>query len=139
MSNDDARPLLAPGPIHLSRKEMMKMTIGELKQLISAKAITECDDAREIKSGCTCDLLSWVMAHGCADMAWVTVQTHMNVVAVAALLDFACVILPNGIHMPADVAAKASEEDIAVLESELDAFSICSLVYSGGVPGARKE
>ena len=116
------------------------MTLRELIDLTGAADLTpDTDKNAEISCGYTCDLLSWVMAHGCADMAWVTVQTHMNVVAVAALLDFACVILPNGIHMPADVAAKASEEDIAVLESELDAFSICGLVYSGGVPGARKE
>ena len=62
----------------------------------------------------------------------------MNVIAVAALLDFACVIMPNGIKMPENVLEKAAEEDIAVLESELDAFSICGLLYSGGVPGARK-
>ncbi len=117
---------------------MLNMTIGELKELIKARPLTQCDDQRPVTSGCACDLLSWVMAHGCADMAWVTVQTHMNVIAVAALLDFACVIMPNGIKMPENVLEKAAEEDIAVLESELDAFSICGLLYSGGVPGARK-
>ena len=118
---------------------MLNMTIGELKELIKARPLTQCDDQRPVTSGCACDLLSWVMAHGCADMAWVTVQTHMNVIAVAALLDFACVIMPNGIKMPQSVVDKAAEEDIAVLESELDAFTICGLLYSGGVPGARKS
>lgn len=118
---------------------MMTMTLGELKELIGARALTPCDDARQVLSGCTCDLLSWVMAHGCADMAWVTVQTHMNVIAVAALMDFACVIMPDGIKMPENVVAKAAEEDIAVLESDMDAFSICGLLYSRGVPGAVKK
>ena len=69
------------------------MKLGQLKTLINAVAVTACSDEREITSGCACDLLSWVMAHGCGDMAWVTVQTHMNVIAVAALLDFALRVL----------------------------------------------
>ena len=100
---------------------------------------THLDVYKRQTSGCACDLLSWVMAHGCGDMAWVTVQTHMNVIAVAALLDFACVIVPNGLKMPPDVIAKADEEGIAVLESELDAFTICGMMYSGGVGGAPKK
>lgn len=115
------------------------MKLGQLKTLINAVAVTACNDEREITSGCACDLLSWVMAHGCGDMAWVTVQTHMNVIAVAALLDFACVIVPNGLKMPSDVIAKADEEGIAVLESELDAFTICGMMYSGGVGGAPRK
>lgn len=115
------------------------MKLGQLKTLINAVAVTACSDEREIISGCACDLLSWVMAHGCGDMAWVTVQTHMNVIAVAALLDFACVIVPNGLKMPPDVIAKADEEGIAVLESELDAFTICGMMYSGGVGGAPRK
>ena len=41
--------------------------------------------------------------------------------------------------MPPDVIAKADEEGIAVLESELDAFTICGMMYSGGVGGAPKK
>ena len=32
-------------------------------------------------------------------MAWVTVQTHLNVIAVASLGDMACIILPENITM----------------------------------------
>ena len=115
------------------------MTIGELKQLISAKAITECDDAREIKSGCTCDLLSWVMAHGQAGMAWITVQTHMNVIAVASLMEMSAVIIPEGIEMEAPSLAKAKEEGIAVLSSGKTAFELCALMAAAGLPGSPRE
>ena len=114
------------------------MNVEQVCKQLELHVLVGEDLSREVTGGYTGDLLSWVMAHGCADMAWVTVQTHMNVIAVAALLDFACVIMPNGIKMPENVLEKAAEEDIAVLESDLDAFSICGLLYSGGVPGARK-
>ncbi len=60
---------------------------------------------------------SWVMARGQAGMAWVTVQTHMNVVAVASLHEMACVIMPDSIRMEEALLNKAVEEGISVLSS----------------------
>ena len=72
------------------------MTVAELSNLIQARCLTPGLDAgREVTCGYACDLLSWVMSHGEEGMAWVTVQTHLNVIAVAALADMACVILPE--------------------------------------------
>ena len=68
------------------------MKVRELARLLNARALTgEAGMDNEIQSGYCCDLLSWVMAHGGEGMAWVTVQTHMNVIAVAALHDMSCV------------------------------------------------
>ena len=53
------------------------MTVQDVMNLIEAKDRTpETDKETEVSCGYTCDLLSWVMAHGAAGMAWVTVQTH---------------------------------------------------------------
>ena len=71
------------------------INVREFAQLCGAKVLCMPDENRAIACGYTCDLLSHVMGKGVADMAWVTVQTHMNVVAVASLLDFACVIVPE--------------------------------------------
>ena len=111
------------------------MKVSELAQLIEAQDMTpEAEEDREISCGYTCDLLSWVMAHGCEGMAWITVQTHMNVVAVAALAEMACVILPENIDMPKDILAKAEEEGLRVLKSPLTAYSICGLMAAQGIP-----
>ena len=76
------------------------MKVSDVMSLIDARNLTP-DVAldRDVTCGYVCDLLSWVMAHGEEGMAWVTVQTHLNVVAVAALAEMACVILPEGIVM----------------------------------------
>ncbi|MBR1584734.1 MAG: AraC family transcriptional regulator [Clostridia bacterium] len=89
---------------------------------------------REITCGYTCDLLSWVMAHGEDGMAWVTVQTHMNVVAVAVLADMACVILPENIDMPQESLEKAADEGLVILKSPLTAYAICGRMAAQGVP-----
>ena len=111
------------------------MNVSDLAQLISAQNMTpEVTEDREVRCGYTCDLLSWVMAHGEEGMAWVTVQTHMNVVAVAALAEMACVILPENIDMPAEILKKAAEEGLAVLKSPLTAYAICGKMADAGVP-----
>lgn len=73
------------------------MRVSELERLCGATCLTGEYEDREIACGYTCDLLSHVMGRGQADMAWITVQTHMNVIAVAALMDFACVVFPEGL------------------------------------------
>ena len=112
------------------------MTVKELIELTGADNRTpDADMNREVSCGYTCDLLSWVMAHGRAGMAWVTVQTHMNVIAVASLMEMAAVIIPEGIEMEAPSLEKAKEEGISVLESPLTAYEICARLAAKGLPG----
>jgi len=110
------------------------MTIAELIEKAGATALTNIAiPEKEIESGYACDLLSWVMAHGKPGMAWITVQTHMNVVAVAALHEMSCVVLPENGKAAPDVLSKAEEEGIAVLSSPLSAFELAGVMYQSGV------
>ncbi len=116
------------------------MTVQEMLELIDAKNRTpETDLGREVSCGYTCDLLSWVMAHGAAGMAWVTVQTHMNVIAVASLMEMAAVIIPEGIQMEAPSLEKAKDEGINVLQTQLTAYEICARLAVAGLPGKNRE
>jgi len=110
----------------------------ELKTLESLLGATRlCAGEREITCGYACDLLSWVMSHGKAGMAWVTVQTHMNVVAVAALHEMACVIVPEGIEVDEKSVERAAEEGIAVFSTAKSAYEVCGLLYQAGVPAVE--
>ena len=92
----------------------------QLKQLTNIE-----DTARDVTNGYVCDLLSWVMARGEQGMAWVTVQTHLNVVAVACLHDFSCVIIPEDIEVPQPTLDKANEEGMPIFSSGQTAYEIC--------------
>jgi hypothetical protein len=112
------------------------MKLKELIELTGAKNMTpDVSLDTEVTCGYTCDLLSWVMAHGKAGMAWITVQTHMNVIAVASLMEMAAVIIPEGIEMEEPSVEKAKEEGITVLESPLTAYEICARLAAKGLPG----
>ncbi|MBE5783612.1 MAG: AraC family transcriptional regulator [Clostridiales bacterium] len=110
------------------------MKVCDLLPLIEAENLTpSVATDREITCGYACDLLSWVMAHGDEGMAWVTVQTHMNVIAVAVLADMACVIMPENIAMEEESLKKAEEEGLCVLKSPLTTYAICGRMAAAGV------
>jgi len=108
------------------------MNLQQLIEKIEGKVLTTTKD-REITCGFVCDLLSWVIANGQKGMAWVTLQTNMNVIAIAALHEIACVILPANITMPEEVLNKAIEENVVVISSPKNAFEICGILYEAGI------
>jgi len=111
------------------------MNVKELLPLIEAENLTPGVDLdKEVLCGYSCDLLSWVMKNGQEGMAWVTVQTHMNVIAVAVLAEMACVILPESIDMEQDVLKKAEEEGLCVMKTKLSSYEICGRMHKAGVP-----
>lgn len=110
------------------------MKVSELMNLIEAENLTPGLSDKEVACGYSCDLLSWVMAHGEENMAWVTVQTNMNVIAVALLSEMACVILPEGVKMENESLLRANAEDMTVLASRLSAYEICGRMHAAGIP-----
>ncbi len=110
------------------------MKVSELKNLLDAKNLTpDVPMDKDVLCGYTCDLLSWVMAHGEEGMAWVTVQTHLNVIAVAVLAEMACVILPEGIDMEAASLDKAAQEGMCVLQCAQSAYALCGKMAAAGI------
>ncbi len=110
------------------------MKVRELMDVLEAVNVVEGADLEaEITCGYTCDLLSWVLAHGKQGMAWMTVQTHMNVIAVAVLMEMACVILPEGVELEAVSLKKAQDEGIAVLASPRTAYELSGMMVKAGV------
>ncbi len=115
------------------------MHVSDFVKLSGGRVLTGEYEDREIACGYTCDLLSHVMGKGQADMAWITVQAHMNVIAVAALLDFACVIIPENLPVEETIIAKATQEDIIIISCDQTSFELVTLLAGQGVPSAKKE
>ena len=110
------------------------MTLKELMDKMGLRLLTkDASLAREVTTGYSCDLLSWVLAHGRQGMAWCTVQTHVNVIAVAVLMEMACVILVEGVEAEPASLKKAQEEDMPVLATGKTAYEVSVLMGQAGV------
>lgn len=105
------------------------MKVKELAQKLNMQQITSAGSEKEVTGVYACDLLSRVMSGCNAGDAWITVQTHLNVLAVAELDDAACIIVPEDITIDADTVEKAEEKGIAVLSSEKNTYEICWRIH----------
>ncbi len=101
------------------------MTVREFADQLSCKVCAGAQGLDKEINGCyVCDLLSYAMSHAAEGNIWITVQTNINVIAVAVLTEVGCVILPEGLMPDEIAAAKAEEEGVAVLSSKLTAYEI---------------
>lgn len=114
------------------------MNIEDLARHIKGEVLTATDNIdREVSYGYCCDLLSHVMANCHGDSVWVTVQTHLNVVAVASLLDILCIVVPDDTKVEGNTLARAEEEEIVIISTKLSAFEICGKLYHMGIKPCR--
>lgn len=106
------------------------MKVIELIEKLQLKVFTKnVNLENEIKGGYVSDLLSDVMGNATEGNVWITLQNHLNVVAIASLKDIACVVLVKGIEPSLDVIAKANEEQIPILGSTEKTFELSGKIY----------
>jgi hypothetical protein len=87
----------------------------------------------EVTGGYTSDLLSCAMAGAGKGNLWVTLQGHLNVVAVASLNELAAVIVTEGKPVSADTAGKAEEEGVVLLQTPLSSYQVVGRLWDLGV------
>lgn len=98
------------------------MTVNQLAESCSFKAVCIADGEREVNGCYIGDLLSWVMGRAEEDNAWITIMSNINVIAVASLSDVSCVILAEGVTLDDEVKNVAIEKGINILVSDKPIF-----------------
>ncbi len=111
----------------------------ELKQIAEKLELELWGDEaalkRPIQGGYASDLLSCVMQHARTGTVWVTIQSHMNVVAVASLLGLAGVIITEGKRPDEETIARAAAEGVALLLTPKTTFDVVSELAALGIRG----
>ena len=75
------------------------------------------------------DLLSDVMANAQDGNIWITLQTHMNIVAVAGLKNLAGIIIVNNRQPEKEINKKAESEKVTIMTTSLPAFDVAGELY----------
>ena len=107
------------------------MTLEDMIRALNLKLLTRPKDFGRVAvtEGYASDLLSRVLAEAPRHGVWVTLQSHVNVVAVAAVLDLAAVIITEGSTTEADTIAKANEEGITLLTTDAPTFGVVGRLW----------
>jgi len=95
---------------------------------LEIKTCEECLQ-KDITGAYVSDLLSDVMANSRDGNIWITLQTHMNIVAVAGLKNLTCIIIVGGRHVEDDIIKKAEEEKVAIMTTPMPAFEVAGKIY----------
>lgn len=105
------------------------MKIMDLAEAVQASFLTgELVENKEVSGIYSCDLLSWVMSHAQKGDAWITVLTHVNIVAVALLTEVSCIIIPEDIKVEEATINRAVKEGITILSTGMKTYEICRRV-----------
>lgn len=98
------------------------MTVQQMIDSIPLTVFHLDDPDRPVEGGYCGDLLSWVMGRAPAGGAWLTIMSNVNVAAVAALADTACVVLAEGVVPDPPLLDRAKAQGITLLGTELSVF-----------------
>ena len=109
-----------------------------LQQIIEQLELTILTEPRDFASihpggGYTSDLLSCVMAGAKGNYLWITLQAHLNIVAVAALLEVAAIIITENAQPDPATIAKANEQGVILLSTPKTTYEIDGTLWEMGI------
>lgn len=106
------------------------MIVGELVHKLGLEACCGAGSlGQEVTGGYCGDLLSDVMANSKAGNVWITMQVHVNIVAVAVLKELSAIILVNGKQPAEDTVKRARKENVPILLSKHSAYEVAGKLY----------
>jgi len=111
------------------------MNLQTIIDALNLKVLTENQDFADVSpvSGYASDMLSCVLAGAKSQDLWITLQSHANVVAVAAMLDLSAVILSEDVQPDAEVLSRANQQGVNLLSSSLPTYEIAGKLWELGL------
>jgi hypothetical protein len=111
-------------------------SLKEIIETLNLETVSSLSTAsRLVVGGYAADLLSCAMKGAKKDYVWVTLQSHLNVVAVASLLDLAGVIITEGNRPDPETVARAEKEGVVLLVTPKATFTVVGELTLLGVRG----
>lgn len=111
------------------------MNLQKIIDQLNLTVLTELQDFASIipTGGYSSDLLSCVMASAKKGFVWITLQAHLNIVAVAALNEVAAVIITENAQPDAASLAKANEQGVVLLSTTQSTYEINGKLWEMGI------
>ena len=112
-----------------------KMNLQQIIDQLDLSVISEARDFAGITptGGYSSDLLSCVMAGAKKGNIWITLQAHLNIVAIAALNEVAAIIITENAQPEAVSVAKANEQGVILLSTAQPTYEINGKLWQLGI------
>ncbi|NWG06742.1 MAG: serine kinase [Chloroflexi bacterium] len=111
------------------------MTLQDIIAGLNLKVLTSLRNFNAVtpQGGYASDLLSCVVAGAQPGNLWITLQAHMNVVAVASLREVSAVIITENAQPGPEVVEKANDQGVVLLSTERPSYEIVGKLWEMGV------
>jgi hypothetical protein len=104
--------------------------LSELAEKLSLKIASHTEGINgNITGAYSSDLLSDVMANSKVGNVWITLQTHINIVAVASLKGLAGIIIVGNRQPQPETIEKAEAEKVTILTTSHTAYETAGQIY----------
>ena len=111
------------------------MTLAELVEKVGGKVVVDKPGA-EVSYAYASDLLSDVMGHCGDESVLITIQNHLNAIAVCTLDGIEIVVICHDRPIPDDMAEAAKREGVAIVTTPLSQFE-ASVALSSLAPSRK--
>lgn len=98
------------------------MTLGEVTEKVGGRIAVDVPGA-EVSCAYSGDLLSDVMAHAGDGAVLITVQNHLNTIAVCTLVGIPLIVVCHERPVPPDMAEAAEREGVAIVTTPLSQYA----------------
>ncbi len=98
------------------------MKLKEIADKIGGSVAVDVPDA-EVSSAYVGDLLSDVMGHAGDESVLITVQNHLNTIAVCTLVGIKVIVICHNRPVPPDMAEAAKRENVAIVVTPMAQYA----------------
>jgi hypothetical protein len=116
------------------------MTLGHIVSSLGLEILTpelSVNGGADVTGGHASDLLSDVLANAPSGGILLTIQVHMNVIAVSLHAGLAAVVFTQGMRPEEMVRLKAVQEGLPLMATRESSFDLAGRLYELGLRGKR--
>ena len=114
----------------------MKMNVAQIAAAVGGTLVTTAMPEAGADFGYASDLLSDVMGHVGEGAVLITIQNHLNTIAVCTLAGISVIVICHARPIPDDMLAAANREHVAIVTTPLSQFA-CSVALAALPPSVR--
>lgn len=113
------------------------MNLQQIIEELDLTVLTEPHDFTGVTptGGYSSDLLSCVMAGAKKGHLWITLQAHLNIVAIAALNEVAAIVITENAQPDAASVTKANEQSVVLLSTSKSTYEVNGKLWELGIRG----
>lgn len=109
------------------------MKVADICKQLKLQVLVQGEDNKEATGVIAGDLLSFIIGKAEPNMAWVTIQTHINVAAVASLKELSLIVIASGRTPAGELVEKCKSERITLAVTDDCMYKVSGKLYKLGI------